>query len=92
MMRLERLTEGIGYQLPDLWPEIRRILYTILFAATLGLILCAWDAWHSNTLGRILAMESRVAYLEGAARPLVQGADGTTVNFFLDGEKEGENE
>lgn len=72
------------------WPTVKRCLMVLLYALATALLFAVWDAWHSNTLTRIHALEVDVAYIQGAARPLVQGSDGTTVNFWLDGQKGGE--
>jgi len=70
------------------WPTVKRCLKVLLYALATAALLMVWDVWHSNTLGRILAIESRVSYLEGASRPLVEVEDGGTANLWLDGERQ----
>ena len=48
-------------------------------------LLSCWFEAHANTTARIQALERKVAYLEGAARPLVQVEDGGYVSILAGG-------
>ena len=48
-------------------------------------LLSCWFEAHANTTARIQALERKVAYLEGAARPLVQVEDGGHVSIIAGG-------
>jgi len=80
-----------AYILPE--TSTLRIVIAALCGTLCGMVIGAagmvvYDAWSTNMIAKVCSHEARIAYLEGAARPLVSGNEYVTINHFQGGEKE----
>lgn len=76
----------IGLTASQVWreikPHVHSYIRTILYALLTILGLAYLDIIHSNMLTRLSVAEQDLAYIQGAAKPLVQVNDGGYVSVI----------
>jgi hypothetical protein len=83
MRSFEQLFIGVGrIQWREIRPWVVGLFRAVVFALVLGGALVVCDMLHTDLIGRVRPLETEVAYLRGAARPLVKAEDGAMVHIW----------